>query len=200
MYDISRLINHVTGNDSNKERELVEKLGFKDDLQKGYNRLRALVLNGKCDPEIRKRLPKALGVDSKFVEESLKKTHIKLAGQENAMQKQLEDLRSKSFRPYIWVEHEYDKLLSRSNIEADSYQRLKTIELPGDVNKLDWDDQVKIVRNIINLDQKKNKSRLFGNPINYIYFKDINESYLFDIYGGLIVSSVKPRQAECATA
>ena len=88
------------------------------------------MLNGKCDPEIRKRLPKALGIDSRFVEESFRKTDLKLARQLNAMRNQLEDLKIKRFRPYIWIEHEYDKLLSRSNIEADSYERLKTIELP----------------------------------------------------------------------
>ncbi len=63
MYEISRLINHVIGNDKNKEKEVVEKLGFRDDLYKGYSRLRGLILSGKCDAELRKRLPKALGID-----------------------------------------------------------------------------------------------------------------------------------------
>lgn len=200
MYDISRLINHVTGNDRNKERELVEKLGFKDDLHRGYARLRELLHNGRCDAEIRNRLPKALGIDSKFVEESFKKTGLKLTGQLNAMRIHLEDLRIKRFRPYIWVEHEYDKLLSNSNIDADCYERLKTIELPEDLNKLDWEEQIKIMRNIINLDQKKSRSKLFGNPINYIYFKDINESYLFDNYGGLVKPLNNSQHINYATA
>ena len=186
MYEISRLINHVIGGNKNKKRDVVEKLGYKYDLYKGYSRLRGLLQTGKCNSEISENLPEALGIDKKFVQEAFFKTDKKLARQNEIMRTQREHLENKRFKPYLWIEHQYDHILSKSYTNSNNYNESKIIELPDLINSISWEDQLKVIRRYINMNQKGSADERFGKIRNYIYFNDINESYLFDNYGGLI--------------
>ncbi len=186
MYEISRLINHVIGENESKKGDIVEKLGYKNDMYKGFSRLQGLMQTGKCNSEIRENLSEALGIDKKFVQEAFFKTDKKLAKQKEIQRTQREQLEKKRFKPYMWIEHEYDHILSKSYTNSNHYNEMKIIELPDLMNSICWEDQLKIIRRYINMNQKGNLDKRFGKIRNYIYFKDVNESYLFDTYGGLI--------------
>ncbi len=141
---------------------------------------------GRCEREIRENLPQALGIDKKFVEEALHKTDKKLQKQQQLHKSKREQLARNRFRPYLWIEHEYDRILSKSYIDSNNYNQMKIIELPDSIDSFDWEDQLKIIRRYINMNQKSNLDKRLGKIRNYIYFKDVEESYLFDTYGGLI--------------
>jgi len=186
MYEISRLINHVIGENESKKGDIVEKLGYKDDLYRGYSRLLGLMQTGICSSEIRESLPQALGIDKKFVQEAFFKTDKKLAMQKEIQKTQRQQFENKRFKPYMWIEHQYDHILSKSYTNSNHYSEMKIIELPNLMSSICWQDQLKIIRRYINMNQKVNIDKRFGKIRNYIYFKDVNESYLFDTYGGLI--------------
>jgi hypothetical protein len=186
MYEISRLISHVIGGSENKKREIVEKLGYKNDLYKGFSRLQGLMQTGKCSSEIRQSLPQALGIDKKFVQEAFFKTDKKLEKQKEIQTTQREQLEHKRFKSYLWIEHEYDHILSKSYINSNHYNEMKIIELPDLINSTPLEDQLKVIRRYINMNQKGNSDKRFGKIRNYIYFNDAGESYLFDTYGGLM--------------
>ncbi len=174
MYEISRLINHVIGENESKKRDIVEKLGCKNDMYKGFSRLQGLMQTGKCSSEIRENLSEALGIDKK------------LAMQKEIQKTQRQQFEKKRFKPYLWIEHQYDHILSKSYTNSNHYSEMKIIELPDLMSSICWQDQLKIIRRYINMNQKGNIDKRFGKIRNYIYFKDVNESYLFDTYGGLI--------------
>lgn len=186
MYEIARLINHVIGGSESKKREIVEKLGYKENIYRGYSRLRGLMHTGRCDAEIRENLPQALGIDKKFVQEALFKTDKKLEEQKEIHTTQRLKLEKKRFRPHLWIEHEYDHILCKSYINSSHYKDMKIIELPEFISSAEWEDQLKVIRKYINMNQKTRKDKRFGEVRNYIYFKNLEESYLFDSYGGLI--------------
>ncbi|NIP39648.1 MAG: hypothetical protein GWO07_15245 [Candidatus Dadabacteria bacterium] len=194
MYEIARLINHVIGGSENKKREIVEKLGFRNDLYKGYSRLRGLMQTGRCDAQIRQNLHEALGIDKRFVQEAFLKTDRKLEEQNKIHETQRDKMEEKRFRPYLWIQHEYDHIMSKSYTNSRHYKEIKVIELPDFISSLEWKEQLKIIRRYINMNQKNRADKRFGNIRNYIYFKDVDESYLFDTYGGLIRTESSQQQ------
>lgn len=186
MYEITRLIDHVINGKVTKKREVIEKLGYKDDIHRGYSRLEGLLQTGTCSTEIREELASALGIDKRFVEDAFNKTGEKLIRQQEIMRIQREELQEKRFSPYIWIEHEYDRLMTGTNIDTERYEAIKKIELPDNISTLQWEGQIKIIKDFISINQKRNNSKIFGNAICYIYFKNICDSFLFDTYGYLM--------------
>lgn len=184
MFEITRLINHVIGGSDSKKKEIVEKLGYKEDMYRGYSRLRGLMQTGKCDSEIRENLPQALGIDKKFVHEAFVKTDKKLDKQKDIHSSNRRKLERKRFRPYLWLEHEYDHIISKSYMNSPHYNDIKRVELPEFISSLKWEDQLKVIRRYINMNLNRPKDKRFGEVRNYIYFKDADQSYLFDAYGG----------------
>ncbi len=189
MYEITRLINHVICGSDSKKQEIVEKLGYKEDMYRGYSRLRGLMQTGKCDSEIKENLPRALGIDKKFVQEAFDKTDKKLDKQRDIHSSNRQKLERKRFRPYLWIEHEYDHIISKSYMNSSRYNDIKKVELPEFISSLKWEDQLKVIRRYINMNQKTHKHKRLGEIRNYIYFKDSDQSYLFDAYGGHITAN-----------
>lgn len=186
MYEITRLINHVIGGNENRRREIVENLGYKDDIYRGYSRLRGLMQTGKCDSDMKENLSEALGIDKKFVEEAFLKTDIKINKQKDIHEAKKQQVEEKRFKPYLWIEHEYDHIIAKSYDNLNGYKEIKTLALPEHISSMDWDEQLKVIRKYINMNQKSSTDNRFGKVSNYVYFRSPSESYLFDIYGGFI--------------
>ncbi|MDA2918320.1 hypothetical protein MYX76_02295 [Desulfobacterota bacterium AH_259_B03_O07] len=189
MYEISRLINNVIGEDRSRKRDIVRKMGYRDDLIEGYNRLENIIQTGNCKAKIRKRLPKTLNLLPKVVDDALDATAKKLEKQRRIALARRQEFERKYFRPHIWINHIYSKPRDTHLVDHMGLEHWKVLNLPRRINESSWDDQIKIVRNTISkhMEEAGGYDDMFGRIRSFIYCKGYDESYLFTIEGELIV-------------
>ncbi len=190
MYEISRLINQVIEGDRNRKRAVVRGLGFEDDLIEGYNRLENLFRTGRCDENIRKRLPKTLNLLPRHVKEALERTAREVETQMEISRRRREEYLRKNFRPYLWINHIYSKPKNKALIDHIGLEHWKLIELSRDTYELAFADQVKAIsRTIINHQSETGGfDDMFGRITDYVYCRSWDESYLFSVKGELVSS------------
>ncbi|MGB7291885.1 MAG: hypothetical protein WBD99_06925 [Thermodesulfobacteriota bacterium] len=190
MYEISRLINQVIGEDRSRKRAMVRGLGFEDDLIEGYNRLENLFRTGRCHEKIRKRLPKTLNLLPKRVKEALEQTAREVETQNEVSRRRREEYLRKTFRPYLWINHIYSRPKNRALVDHIGLEHWKMIDLPKDINETGLDDQVERIHRII-IDHQRETSGyddMFGRITDYIFCRSYDESYLFTVKGELVSS------------
>jgi hypothetical protein len=190
MYEISRLINQVIGEDRSRKRAVVRGLGFEDDLIEGYNRLENLFRTGRCNEKIRKKLPKTLNLMPKRVKEALEETARKVEKQKKISLRRREEYARRTFRPYLWINHISSKPKDKALVDHIGLEHWKMIDLPKDINEAGLNDQVERIHRII-IDHQRESSGyddMFGRITDYIFCRSYDESYLFTVKGELVSS------------
>lgn len=190
MYEISRLINQVIGENRSRKRAVVRELGFEDDLIEGYNRLENLFRTGRCHEKIRKRLPKTLNLMPKRVKEALEETAREVEKQKEISLRRREEYARRTFRPYLWINHIYSQPKDRAAVDHMGLEHWKIIDLPKDINELSLDGQVERIHRIIIDHQRETGGYddMFGRITDYIFCKSYDESYFFTVKGELASS------------
>lgn len=190
MYEISRLINQVIGENRSRKRAVVRELGFEDDLIEGYNRLENLFRTGRCHEKIRKRLPKTLNLMPKRVKEALEEMAREVEKQKEISLRRREEYARRTFRPYLWINHIYSQPKDRAAVDHMGLEHWKIIDLPKDINELSLDGQVERIHRIIIDHQRETGGYddMFGRITDYIFCKSYDESYLFTVKGELASS------------
>lgn len=190
MYEISRLINQVIGENRSRKRAVVKGLGFEDDLIEGYNRLENLFRTGTCNEKIRKKLPKTLNLMPNRVKEALEETAREVEKQKEISLSRREEYARRTFRPYLWINHLFSKPKDKALVDHIGLEHWKMIDLPKDINEAGLNDQVERIHRIIIDHQRESGGYddMFGRIIDYIFCRSYDESYLFTVKGELVPS------------
>jgi hypothetical protein len=193
MYEISRLINQVIGEDRSRKRAVVRGLGFENDLIEGYSRLENLVRTGRCNEKIRKGLPKTLNLMPKRVKEALEETAREVDKQKEISSRRREEYARRTFRPYLWINHIFSKPKDKALVDHIGLEHWKMIDLPKDINEAGLNDQVERIHRIIIDHQRESGGYddMFGRITDYIFCRSYDESYLFTVKGELVSSDNK---------
>lgn len=190
MYEISRLINQVIGENRSRKRAVVKGLGFEDDLIEGYNRLENLFRTGTCNEKIRRKLPKTLNLMPKRVKEALEETAREVEKQKEISLRRREEYARRTFRPYLWINHLFSKPKDKALVDHIGLEHWKMIDLPKDIIEAGLNDQVERIHRIIIDHQRESGGYddMFGRIIDYIFCRSYDESYLFTVKGELVPS------------
>lgn len=187
MYEISKLINQVISGNKEIKREIVLKLGYKN-LDKGYNQLFHLTETGKSPEPMKKMLPTALGLDPKIIKDAFEITIRQKQEELELDKRRQEEYERRTFKPHLWIEHELSRPKSITMVVFTGVDNYKVVRLPENINKLDWETQMKVVSDSIRWHQqhKGTEDTMFGKVTGYVYRQTYDDSHLFSIDGVLL--------------
>ena len=189
MYEVSKLIIQVIGQSKETKREVVLKLGYKN-LDKGYRRLYHLIETGECPEPIKKMLPTALGVLPQVVEDAFETTARQKQEEVEIARRCQEEYERRIFKPHLWIEHVRKRppVGTICIVAFIGIENFKVLNLPKNINQLDWSEQIRLVQERIRLHQKEEGTddHIFGRVEGYIYRQTYNESFMFSRDGVLL--------------
>jgi hypothetical protein len=189
MYEISKLINQTISGNKERKRDIVLKLGYKN-LDKACRRLHHLIETGECSEPIKKMLLTALGVEPQVVEEAFKATSKQIAEEEELARRSQEEYERRTFKPHLWIEHERKgpPVGTICIVAFVGIENFKVLNLPKNINELEWDEQVRLVQDRIGLHQKEEEihDHIFGRVEGYLYRQCYDDSFLFSRNGEVL--------------
>ena len=156
FFSVSRLIVSRANDLCLTRRQVVERLGFGDRLDKGHRVLSDILTTGVVPPYLNSyMLADALEVDQSFLTEVLSATARQIDAEQKADLVVREEIHRARFRPHLQVMTER-KMPSPIFVAALlTTEQLRTIYLPEDIITFDQYQQNQIVRELI----KKHYSR-----------------------------------------
>ena len=189
MYPISNLILQAINGSKENKLKIVKNLNFTN-LSKGLRRLDQLIYTGQCPGSMRDRLPIALGLNPEVIERAFKDTLIQQKEEEEESRIRREEQDRFSFRPHIWICHEFEKppLGSICIVGLIGIEHWKIIQLPDDIERKPWSKQFKLVREKIRENQQSEDvgRGIFGKVFGYLYRKAYVKGFIFSPDGDLL--------------